>query len=74
VAKDCVRLKLDRSAAEARKLGAQVGAGGWAKVESDGMPPAAVLKRWVAESYGLIGGARAGKKPAAATTASRKRK
>ena len=52
----CVRLKLDRSIAEARRHGAQVGLAGWAKVASDALPPAAVLKRWIAEGHGLIGG------------------
>ncbi|NUP95797.1 MAG: hypothetical protein HUU28_06490 [Planctomycetaceae bacterium] len=48
------RLKLATSAAEARKLGIPVGANGWATLQLDALPPAAVLKRWITESHSLV--------------------
>lgn len=73
VSKDCFRLKLDASAAEARKLGARVGNGGWTKVVSEDLPPVTVLQRWIAESHGLISGGSTKKKTGAAPRAKRKR-
>lgn len=52
------RLKLDASAAEARKLGIPVGANGWVTMQLDSLPPAPVLKRWFAESHSLVAPAR----------------
>ena len=54
ISKDQARKKLDASAFEARKLGFAVGANGWVTVPLDALPAAAVLKRWIAESYALI--------------------
>lgn len=48
------RLKLDSSAAEARKLGLPIGANGWVTLDLDALPPATVLKRWIAESHSLF--------------------
>ena len=62
VSKDHARFKLDRSIADARKRGADVGGGGWTKVALDELPPPAVLKRWIAESHGLMSGGRASKR------------
>ncbi|HEX5135724.1 MAG TPA: hypothetical protein VFY93_02040 [Planctomycetota bacterium] len=67
-----VRFKVGASAAAAKKAGAEVGAGGWAKIVLDGALPAG-LDGLVAESYSLAGG---GKAPAgrAARSTTRKRK
>ena len=73
VSGDSLRLKLDRSIAEARKHSAQVGAGGWTRVSLDALPPVPVLRRWIAESHGLIGGRPTGKKSTAAKGPARKR-
>lgn len=65
-AKDA-RLKLGPSVAEANQFAAAhpgqcvVGAGGWVKLSIAAPPPAAVLTRWIAESWNLVSGA----KPAA---------
>lgn len=48
------RLKLSKSAAEAKRLGCEVGANGWVKLPLDAMPPAAVVRRWIAESHDLV--------------------
>lgn len=51
------RLKLDASIAKAKKLGCDVGKGGWVKVDLAGRaPPVSVLKTWIRESYGLMAG------------------
>ena len=69
------RLKLGNSAAEAKECGCEVGANGWVKLALDTLPPAAVLKRWVAESHGLLGGRGSGAAvPRRAPAASRKGK
>ena len=60
VSKKQARLKLDASASEARKLGFAVGANGWVTVPLDGLPAAAVIKRWIAESYSLVSRASGG--------------
>ena len=62
------RLKLDASAAEARKLGFGVGANGLVTLPLEQLPVAAVVKRWISESYGLIaeGSASKAKSPPAA--------
>jgi len=73
VSADCVRLELDRSVAEARKRGGQVGAGGWTKLAMDGLPPATDLKRWIAESHGLIGAGSPGKRSSGSESAGPKR-
>jgi len=62
-----VRFKVASLAAAARKAGAEVGAGGWAKLVLDGLPTR--LPDFVAESYALVGAA--GKAP---RTAARKKK
>ncbi|MCK6445570.1 MAG: hypothetical protein L6Q99_04195 [Planctomycetes bacterium] len=54
VSREHVRLKLAEFAAEARKLGAEVGTGGWTKLSLDALPAEAVLARWIAESHGLM--------------------
>lgn len=75
VSREHARLKLDRSAAEARKRGAEVGAGGWTKLSLDDLPPQAILRRWIGESHELIGSEPAPKKKSAASkTSKRKRK
>lgn len=55
VSREHVRLKLEHSVAEARKLGAEVGAGGWTKLALDALPARAILGRWIAESHALLG-------------------
>jgi len=55
------RLKLAASAAEARALGFTVGAQGWTTLPLDALPTAAVAKRWVRESHGLVAGPATGK-------------
>lgn len=65
------RLKLAASAADAKRRGAEVGANGWTKLALDALPPAAVCKRWVAESHALLAGAagaRTGRAPGTATS------
>ena len=75
VSREHARLKLDRSAAEARKRGAEVGVGGWTKLSLDELPPPSILRRWIAESHELIGrGPAVKKKGAASKPAQRKRK
>jgi len=54
VSKEQARMKLDASASEARKLGLAVGANGWVTVSMHALPAAAVMKRWIAESYSLV--------------------
>ncbi len=56
-------LKLDGSLAEARSLATKEperyfpGSGGWVKIVwGDQKPPMSVMKRWIAESYGLYAG------------------
>jgi len=56
------RLKLEKSKAEAKQLGFEMGAQGWVKLPLDGLPPAAVLARWIAESHALLAGGAAPKK------------
>lgn len=65
-AKD-VRLKLGASAAEAKRLGADVGAHGWTKFAADAAPPLPVVERWIDESYRLLA-------PAALVAALRERR
>ena len=62
VSKKDARLKLSASSAEARRLGCEVGANGWVKLLLDEMPPASVVRRWIAESHGLAAGRSAGNK------------
>ena len=50
-----VRFKVASLAAAAKKAGAEVGAGGWAKLILDGALPAG-LPDFIAESYALVGG------------------
>ncbi|HEX6885999.1 MAG TPA: hypothetical protein VF530_21675 [Planctomycetota bacterium] len=71
-AKDA-RLKLEASAAEARKLGFQVGTGGWVKLSLEALPAAAVLRRWVAESHALVHGSGKVRKEAGPAVAKGKR-
>jgi len=59
VSREHLRLKLERSIGEARQHGAEVGAGGWTKLALDALPSRATLKRWIAESHGLLGAVRA---------------
>jgi hypothetical protein len=47
------RLKLSISAVEARRRGCAVGANGWVKLSLDALPPASVVRRWIAESHSL---------------------
>jgi predicted DNA-binding protein (MmcQ/YjbR family) len=54
VSNEQARMKLDASASEARRLGFAVGANGWVTVSLDAPPKAAVMKRWIAESYSLV--------------------
>ena len=54
ISKDQARLKLHASASEARKLEFTVGANGWVTVPLNALPAAAVMKRWIAESYSLV--------------------
>src|SRR5689334_24763909 len=56
VSREHARLKLGSSIADARKRGAEVGSGGWTKLALSELPPAAVLRRWIAESHELVGG------------------
>ncbi|MBL8802144.1 MAG: hypothetical protein JNN27_09130 [Planctomycetes bacterium] len=51
------RFKLDASSAEAKRQGCEVGANGWVKLSLDALPPASVVRRWLAESHALCGGA-----------------
>ena len=53
VAKTQARLKLEASAQQARKLGFTTGANGWVTLPLEALPPAAVVKRWIAESHAL---------------------
>lgn len=64
VSREHVRLKLERSSAEARKHGAEVGAGGWTKLALGAVPAQAILKRWIGESYELLATGAAQKVPA----------
>src|SRR5688572_26169621 len=50
------RLKLSASSSEAKRLGHEVGASGWVKLSLERLPPASVLRRWISESHGLVGG------------------
>ncbi|HZN37149.1 MAG TPA: hypothetical protein VFD82_00010 [Planctomycetota bacterium] len=56
VATKDARLKLTTSAADARTGGFAVGANGWVKLPLGELPPAATVKRWIAESHAAIGG------------------
>jgi hypothetical protein len=66
-----VRLKLDASLADARKLAAKdpdkfdVGAGGWIKIAiADGeKAPLTILKKWISESHDVLTTKAAGGKP-----------
>lgn len=76
ISREHARLKLAASADEARGHGADVGTGGWTKLSLDALPPPAVLKRWIAESHGLVGGGKArgaAKSPVSAATSPAKR-
>lgn len=66
------RFKLDASSAEAKGLGCEVGANGWVKLSLDALPPASVVRRWIAESHALCGGA-SGRSGARARAAAPKR-
>lgn len=70
VAKKDARLKLTTSAAVAHTNGFAVGANGWVKLPLDELPPAATVKRWIAESHAAIGGG----KPARASKPAPKRR
>jgi len=75
VSREHARLKLDRSLADARKRGADVGAGGWTKLNLDALPPTSILRRWIAESHELLSSKPAAKKDGAQSKpAQRKRK
>lgn len=50
------RLKLNASQKEAKRLGASIGAGGWALVVLEKAPPVRVLEKWIGESYRLMAG------------------
>src|SRR5262249_15601361 len=52
-----IRFKLADSLAEAEKLGIGVGAGGWCVIKNGihPIPDLEVLRRWVHESYRLVG-------------------
>jgi hypothetical protein len=70
-------LKLDRSVAEARERGAEVGAGGWTKLALDRLPPLPILRRWIAESHEIMSrrpGAKKKKTSAAGKPSKRKRR
>jgi hypothetical protein len=56
VAKKDARLKLTTSAKDARTNGFAVGANGWVKLPLGELPPAATMKRWIAESHAALGG------------------
>lgn len=66
-----VRFKVGERAAAAKKAGAEVGAGGWAKIVLDGAPPAGFADL-VAESYALVGGGKAPRGAAPKKKAKRK--
>ena len=51
VSKKDARLKLEASAAAAKKLGLKVGANGWLTIPLDALPPTPIAKRWIRESY-----------------------
>ncbi len=48
--------KLTDSAAEATRLGFEVGKHGWVRVKLDRAPPLARLEKWVDESYRAVAG------------------
>jgi hypothetical protein len=52
-AKDA-RLKLTESVHAARERGFVVGANGWTRLPLDALPPAALLRRWIAESHAAM--------------------
>lgn len=52
-----VRLKLQRSLAEAKRCGYEAGANGWVKVTLASEDPPAVLATWVDESRSTVAGA-----------------
>jgi len=52
------RLKLEASCSEAERLGCDVGANCWFKLSLHALPPANLVRRWIAESHALYGGAR----------------
>lgn len=54
VSKKDARLKLAASTAEAKAAGFDVGANGWVKIPLTGLPAAATLKKWIAESHALM--------------------
>lgn len=72
-AKDA-RLKLSASSAEAERLGCQVGANGWVRIALGAMPPASVVRRWIAESHGLAAGGSATPKTRARSGSTRRSK
>jgi hypothetical protein len=67
------RLKLDASAAAAKRLGFEVGGNGWVKLPFDALPAAATLRSWIAESHGLMAAQPVAKKPVAKKPAKPKR-
>lgn len=72
-----LRLKLDASVAEAKKLGIGVGANGWTTLSLDALPSVAVLRRWIGESHALVAPSRTGSRatnPGAATKRAREAK
>ena len=66
VSKKDVRLKLAASTAAAKKAGFDVGANGWVRIPLTGLPAAAVLKKWIAESHALMAPAAKSREPARA--------
>lgn len=51
------RLKLNRSLAEAKRLGHEVGANGWVKITIAAIDPPAILEPWIEESRVAVAGA-----------------
>jgi hypothetical protein len=74
VSKEQARLKLDSSAAEARKLGFPVGAKGWVTLSLDALPAASVARRWVTESHALASGNARGRAEAKAAAAKKRKR
>ncbi len=72
LSKKLMRLKLERSAADAKRRGFEVGAGGWVKLDLDGLPPQPILKAWIAESYSLYSGTGAAQPARASSKSGRK--
>jgi hypothetical protein len=74
VSKKHLRLKLQRSIADANKRVVEVGGGGWIELDLDDRPAEPILKAWITGSHSIFSGASRASTTAAKSKSPRKSK